>query len=112
GPSRIDMQGDAPRACEKNRRERWEVSFGRSAGPFRRERNGAHAPKGRVPRMERATGVYIEIHEDSERRRKARARGSYERQPKAGRGRRRPVWRAEDATRDPERSRFIHKLSV
>jgi len=28
---------------------------------------------------------------------KARPRGSYERQPKAGRGQRRPAWRAEDA---------------
>ncbi|MGH8588434.1 MAG: hypothetical protein ACREXX_03565 [Gammaproteobacteria bacterium] len=37
-------------------------------------RDGAQAPKGRVPRMGRATGVYVEIHEDSEHRREARAR--------------------------------------
>ncbi len=61
------------RLC-KNRRERREVAFRRSAGPFRRERNGAQAPKGRVPRMGRATGVYVEIHEDSEHRRNARSR--------------------------------------
>ena len=46
----------------------------RSAGRFRRERNGASGPKGRASRMGRATGVYMEIHEDSEHRRHARSR--------------------------------------
>ncbi len=48
--------------------------FRRSGGPFRRERNGAQAPKGRVSGMRRATRVYIEIHEDPEHRRDTRSR--------------------------------------
>ncbi len=44
-----------------------------SAGPFRRERNGAYAPKRRASKTRQATAVYMEIHEDSEHRATMRA---------------------------------------